>query len=479
MSQLPADCLNDIFEYLEEDNFTLHSCILVNRLWCEVSVRISWRNVQNYSTSNFSTLIACLPNESKEILNKNEIIISTPTLKFPTFNYASFCKILKVEHVYYKLELLLKNQFILSQKLNLSINIVAQEILKLFAIQIHCLKKLEISTFWQFLSLQYPTTIFISYLKANDCLKNLSELYCSSDISSEFFFQLSQVCHNLLILDIKFQNRISNGLTDLISNQKSLKYFSMMTIYYPWLQNDQIFSLMKILPNTLIKLDLLAGDNDISLSFINNLKNLQELLIEFTRSEYFIDFEVLQYTYFPQLQILDIADACPKRELLINFLEINGKTLKELYLSEFTGDSDNSLNLAIAKFCSVLNKLSTGIKNDELETLKVIFENCRYLESIKVWCGGTFLSEKEALETVLKYSIIIHEIILYYQDDILFRIFPKELESFFISWTNRIPQKSLSLAIVDYVSNRLDLYDDNMEIIEKYIKLGVIKKFKR
>ena len=87
MSKLPADCLNEIFEYLEKDEATLHSCLLVNRLWCEVSVRILWRSIRNYST-----LIACLPNESKEILYKNEIIFSTLTSKPPIFNYASFCK---------------------------------------------------------------------------------------------------------------------------------------------------------------------------------------------------------------------------------------------------------------------------------------------------------------------------------------------------------------------------------------------------
>src|SRR6266498_5076409 len=71
MSQLNADCLNEIFEYLGDDRSTLYSCILVNRLWCEVSVRIFWRNILNYSTSNFSTFIACLPKESKEILCNN------------------------------------------------------------------------------------------------------------------------------------------------------------------------------------------------------------------------------------------------------------------------------------------------------------------------------------------------------------------------------------------------------------------------
>src|SRR5437764_12697954 len=94
MSQLPADCLNEIFEYLEADKVTLRSCLLVNRLWCEVSVRILWRSIRNYST-----LIACLPNDSREILSKNEIIISTSVSRSPMFNYASFCKVLSISQV--------------------------------------------------------------------------------------------------------------------------------------------------------------------------------------------------------------------------------------------------------------------------------------------------------------------------------------------------------------------------------------------
>src|SRR6266498_4696728 len=99
MSKLPADCLNEIFEYLEDDNVTLYSCLLVNRLWCEVSVRIFWRSIWNYNNRAYNTLISCLPNESKEILYKNGIVISTPTSKSPMFNYAAFCKILSIIQV--------------------------------------------------------------------------------------------------------------------------------------------------------------------------------------------------------------------------------------------------------------------------------------------------------------------------------------------------------------------------------------------
>src|SRR5438270_9754813 len=100
MSQLFEDCLNEIVEYLEEDKVTLRSCLLVNRLWCEVSVRILWRSIRNYNT-----LIACLPNDSKDILLKNGIITSTSASKSPMFNYASFCKFLSVFQLLKILEL--------------------------------------------------------------------------------------------------------------------------------------------------------------------------------------------------------------------------------------------------------------------------------------------------------------------------------------------------------------------------------------
>src|SRR6266498_2409661 len=113
MFQLPDDCLNEIFEYLEYDKITLYSCLLVNRFWCKISVRIYLREIRNYST-----LIACLPNESKEILYDKKIIFSTTTSRLPIFNYASFCKILSVGDVNSNIwKLLNKQQPIPSQNL--------------------------------------------------------------------------------------------------------------------------------------------------------------------------------------------------------------------------------------------------------------------------------------------------------------------------------------------------------------------------
>lgn len=121
MSQLPADCLNEIIEYLKDDKITLCSCLLVNRLWCETSVRTFWRDSGNYNIRHYRTLIACLLNESKKIIYDKGIVISSPTLKLSIFKYETFCKILSISRVYKKLENFLKKLVQLFLILELSI----------------------------------------------------------------------------------------------------------------------------------------------------------------------------------------------------------------------------------------------------------------------------------------------------------------------------------------------------------------------
>src|ERR1043166_63777 len=188
MSQLNADCLNKIFEYIDKDKATLHSCLLVNRLWCEVSVRILWTSVWNYDT-----LIACLPNESKEILYKNGIITSASTSKPPLFNYVAFIRNLEIDNI---IKDILK-KYHQSSILNNKKCILVQEIYKLFN-QISSLRELHFCS--ESVSNITPTL----FLGAGECLKHLSKLSCHSNIHSEFFYQLSQMCHNIQSLKIRF-----------------------------------------------------------------------------------------------------------------------------------------------------------------------------------------------------------------------------------------------------------------------------------
>src|SRR6266498_1127253 len=185
MSNLPADCLNEIFIYLE-DKDTLRSCLLVNRLWCQVSVRILWTSIQNYNT-----LITCLPMESKEILCKNKITISNSTSKPPLFNYVAFIKCLSINEIFNNI----LRKSITSQGFDdVKYKIVTQEIFKMFMNQIS-LKKLDC---YSHPSIDTISNIpFTTYPGAIDSLKNLSELICDSDYSSELFYQISQISFNI------------------------------------------------------------------------------------------------------------------------------------------------------------------------------------------------------------------------------------------------------------------------------------------
>src|ERR1044071_3260464 len=95
--QLPADCLNEVFEYLEKES--IYACLLVNRLWCEVAVKILWRNALGVRDDRYqlvNTLVACLSDESKDFLYANGVLIQTPTSKSPLFNYISYIKVLSI-----------------------------------------------------------------------------------------------------------------------------------------------------------------------------------------------------------------------------------------------------------------------------------------------------------------------------------------------------------------------------------------------
>ncbi|RIA89252.1 hypothetical protein C1645_825142 [Glomus cerebriforme] len=355
---LPVDCLNEIFEYLEDDKIILHSCLFVNRPWCEIVVRILWRNIWNFRysvdympyrthvpISIISTLISCLPNESKDFLNKNGLFISTPTSKSPLFNYPSFIKVLSISKFDEMIQHILEKQQSINLSLDFNKHLIAQEIIKMFMNQIPSLKKLYYLNNYK----NIPFNIHFTYFpKAKDCLIDLSELCCSSDVYSEFFYQLSQICHNLQSLTIEFRDSISNGLADFISVQNNLKILNLLSFgSKDW---TDIISVLTKLSNTLIKLSVHGGENDVPMSFITSYLNLQELTLIGQ-----VSFKELQYVILPNLKILKIPER-PKDEILIKFFKNNGKNLRELNIDGI----DSSLRSSIIQFCPNLKRFISG-----------------------------------------------------------------------------------------------------------------------
>ncbi|RGB39173.1 hypothetical protein C1646_812168 [Rhizophagus diaphanus] len=101
------ELIDEIIQYLRNDILTLHSCILVNRLWCRSAISLLWEDPfslnpdQNFQ--HFEIYFHCLNEDDKAKLNEygiNNNLLLSSTL----FNYPSFIKRLNTHTVSYSIE---------------------------------------------------------------------------------------------------------------------------------------------------------------------------------------------------------------------------------------------------------------------------------------------------------------------------------------------------------------------------------------
>src|SRR5215475_12120799 len=91
------ELIYDIIKYFKNDFSTLHSCILVNRLWCRSAIPLLWEDPFSNPTKNYNFIEIYLRNLNDDDFNAkllNEYNIDKNHL-FPSntlFNYSSFIK---------------------------------------------------------------------------------------------------------------------------------------------------------------------------------------------------------------------------------------------------------------------------------------------------------------------------------------------------------------------------------------------------
>ncbi|RGB32951.1 hypothetical protein C1646_762267 [Rhizophagus diaphanus] len=92
------ELIYDIIKYFQNDFSTLHSCILVNRLWCRITIPLLWENPFSIPTNNYKFIEFYLNNLNDELKTKlNEYKVIDNLLNSNTlFNYLSFIKCLNI-----------------------------------------------------------------------------------------------------------------------------------------------------------------------------------------------------------------------------------------------------------------------------------------------------------------------------------------------------------------------------------------------
>nr|CAG8508005.1 154_t:CDS:2 [Entrophospora candida]CAG8584634.1 1550_t:CDS:2 [Entrophospora candida] len=105
--RLPVECVEGILQFLEDDIESLHSCVLVNRLWCRSGISLLWSQpfsfVGRRAHKIIDVYILFLTDEKKEVLTNigfNNIIDSDNNNdnenKKTLFNYPKFFKRLDI-----------------------------------------------------------------------------------------------------------------------------------------------------------------------------------------------------------------------------------------------------------------------------------------------------------------------------------------------------------------------------------------------
>ncbi|RIA86931.1 hypothetical protein C1645_310967 [Glomus cerebriforme] len=102
-SYLPVECIREILEYLHDDTSSLHSSLLVNRSWCEITIPILWRNPfgRDLTSDRYRLLmniyISRLTTEEFAIESTTTPIMSNES---STFNYATLLRVFDCEKIF-------------------------------------------------------------------------------------------------------------------------------------------------------------------------------------------------------------------------------------------------------------------------------------------------------------------------------------------------------------------------------------------
>src|SRR6266511_608010 len=90
------ELIYEIIKYFQNDFSTLHSCVLVNRLWCRLAIPLLWEDPFSIPTKNYHFIAIYLHNLNEVDKTKlNEYGINDNLFPSNTsFNYPNFIKYL-------------------------------------------------------------------------------------------------------------------------------------------------------------------------------------------------------------------------------------------------------------------------------------------------------------------------------------------------------------------------------------------------
>ncbi|PKC00799.1 hypothetical protein RhiirA5_427680 [Rhizophagus irregularis] len=411
MNRLNFDILTLIFVELRKDHKSLHSFLLVNRVWCRLVVPILWRKclytyIDIKSSKKLSNVIlSYLSSSSKQLLLDNNIMLPSTIFSKPlTFNYISFCKYMNNFIIYNIIDTVFIPDIEKIKKRN-HLNLLKREVCKLFVSQCKNIKKLSWKTF-QTLS---------SFPGAQTCFSQLYSLIIDMNfVNSDSLYEMSQICKDLNQLTICGCSRDIPGLISLIDAQKKLKIVSIIfnTEIEKKMDCEELSRVLAKKGSTINNLTLCSSVGYISHSFLTSLVNLKSLYIyhNYDYDDYKEVMEFQQYNLinvnFPYLQYLIIEGLTCFKECAILVEKTKGNILSvDVNTIEIPPMNTGMLIKVIANNCPKIEKLSTYFEFEDLIYAKLLLVNCSNLTYLTFKSlNENYNIGDELVEILIKFS---------------------------------------------------------------------------
>ncbi|PKC07771.1 hypothetical protein RhiirA5_417758 [Rhizophagus irregularis] len=302
---------------------------------------------------------------------------------------------------------------------------------------------------------------------AKYCFSQLEFLHCNTSINTNVLIGLAGMCDTMRKLEFcieKFDN--NREIVRLIETPKKLYNVYFLTN----IEIDEPFC--EIIENSLIKhsnnIQWFKITKQPTTNILSSLKNLRILELDDKFRQ--MKWDCLINLSLPYLQILKSRSV--PNNVLASLIENTKGFLTDIVIdfTDFLDDdiSNNRLIRAIYKNCPILEYLLLNINTLNILEMKSLLINCQYLNGLVIVC---FVRDQTTWDKIF-------ELLINYAPKNLFKFkfvsdFECKLESlknFFDNWKHR---KSMSLQI-----HEMHFTDDYFNLIEKYIKNGIVKNFR-
>ncbi|RGB27809.1 hypothetical protein C1646_768622 [Rhizophagus diaphanus] len=435
------ELMDEIIQYLRNDISTLYSCILVNRLWCRLTIPLLWEDPFSTPTKNYHFIdiyLQYLEEKDKEKLqdygiNKNLIPLNT------LFNYPSFIKYLNTRNIISTIKLWVKAIRNLSNQPSLQshpkcdlLRFIYESLFKIFIE-----KETNLNTLDNFIFSNNDHDYF--YIAFKLILQNQNFINNIKNLNFTIFIT-SRINITPLISYLKSINTISSLNYSFYGyhcgfNSKNLNY-----LFTSLLKNSNISNTLKIITFSNINFNNIFGFNEI-FEQLNVLESIHIIDCNYLNS--FIQ-QILNITKPFKLKTLFMNNELPNIDLLILLLKKSGNYLENVNFGLLIKNElkQQSLEL-IMRYCMKIKVFELfGFDNQNIYLLFNLIENIgqnlNYLSIHQI--SGSFTSNIETsliilqnLGQILPFKLGYLDLNLMIENANDFEIFLKNSQNTFIN----------------------------------------------